>query len=88
MSRTIRRAIAAAASLQPDVVLMDVRLQGKIEGVEAARQIRATNEVPIVFISAHARALKLADFPGRHLSIVKPFAPRQIREALEAVLCT
>ncbi len=50
---------SAAAVVQPDVVLMDVRLQGSMDGAEAARQIRRTSEVPIVFLTANVSALNL-----------------------------
>lgn len=80
-------AIAAAASTRPDVVLMDVHLQGRMDGVEAARQIQQNLGLPIVFVTANATALKLADLPGRHSAIAKPFSPSQLQQALEAILC-
>jgi DNA-binding NarL/FixJ family response regulator len=36
-------AIQKALALRPDVVLMDIRLQGEMDGVEAAQQIQATS---------------------------------------------
>jgi CheY-like chemotaxis protein len=37
----------------PDIVLMDVNLEGGREGIEAARWLREVCEIPIVFITAH-----------------------------------
>jgi CheY-like chemotaxis protein len=79
-------AISAAASLSPDVVLMDIRLQGNMDGLEAATRIRETNDVPIIFVTANASALNLADFRGLHAVILKPFAPHQLRHALKSFL--
>ncbi len=36
-----------------DLVLMDIRLKGDMDGIEAARSIRATSDVPILFMSAY-----------------------------------
>ena len=81
-------AIAAAAATQPDLVLMDVQLQGSMDGLEAARQIWQTARVPIVFVSAHTHVLKAALFelPDHFGSITKPFSPSQLRETVESML--
>lgn len=47
-------------------VLMDVRLQGSMDGAEAARQIRWASEVPIVFLTANVSALNLGGLLGRN----------------------
>ncbi|MEO7735480.1 MAG: response regulator, partial [Kofleriaceae bacterium] len=44
-------AIALAAREQPDLVLMDIRLEGEMDGITAAEQIRAARAVPIVFLT-------------------------------------
>jgi DNA-binding NarL/FixJ family response regulator len=49
MATTGEESLAAAASLQPDLVLMDVNLPG-IDGVEATRQLRAAADAPVVFL--------------------------------------
>ncbi len=38
--------------LRPDVILMDVRLKGDVDGVEAAQEIKRLHDVPIIFITA------------------------------------
>lgn len=64
-------AVLAAAVVQPDVVLMDVRLQGSMDGgAEATRQIRWASEVPIVFLTANVNALNLGGLPGRNNALV------------------
>jgi CheY-like chemotaxis protein len=37
----------------PDLILMDITLDGNIDGIEAARQIREISDVPVIFLSAH-----------------------------------
>ncbi|MBV8818399.1 MAG: response regulator [Acidobacteriaceae bacterium] len=81
-------AIQIASTAQPDLVLMDVRLQGSMDGIEAARNIRKHSNVPILFVTAHAgaRALNLSELPGKFGSIAKPFSPAQLRETIESIL--
>jgi CheY-like chemotaxis protein len=83
-----REAIEAAAASNPDLVLMDVRLRGSMDGIEAARRIRQTSEVPIVFVTANISvlALDMVKFPGRYGSLAKPFSPGKLRETIEAIL--
>lgn len=45
--------IQAAAELKPDLILMDIRLSGGIDGIEAARRIHTAAATPIVFISGY-----------------------------------
>jgi CheY-like chemotaxis protein len=52
-SRT-SEAIGLAVKHQPDVVLMDIRLAGGSDGIEAARGIRRLQEVPIIFVTGNA----------------------------------
>jgi CheY-like chemotaxis protein len=50
------QAVARALALRPHVVLMDIQLQGEMDGIEAARHIQAEAPIPVVYISAHADA--------------------------------
>lgn len=49
-------ALQKVDELRPDLVLMEIRLKGQIDGIEAARQIRGNFEIPVVFISAYTDA--------------------------------
>lgn len=51
--RTADAAVSAAQLLQPDVILMDIRLVGSRDGIDAALEIRRLSNLPIVFITAH-----------------------------------
>src|SRR5687767_16030181 len=46
-------AIEQAEDLDVDLILMDIRLAGRMDGVEAARRIREQRSTPIIFITAH-----------------------------------
>jgi CheY-like chemotaxis protein len=81
-------AIQKALTLRPDVMLMDIRLQGPMDGVEAARQIRASVRVPVIFMTAYVdeettQRLK-AMSPWGYLH--KPFTIQLVQSRLEQVL--
>ena len=49
-------AVQKAAEERPDLVLMDIRLSGALDGVEAAAQIRQQSPIPVIYLAAHADA--------------------------------
>lgn len=51
-----RAAIAAAIDKKPDLILMDILLEGDIDGIETAVKIKESENIPIVFLTAHAGA--------------------------------
>ncbi|MGI8740498.1 MAG: response regulator [Gammaproteobacteria bacterium] len=46
-------AIEKAAQLRPDLVLMDINLEGAMDGTEAARYIYEQTRIPVIFLSAY-----------------------------------
>jgi CheY-like chemotaxis protein len=78
-------AIVEAQRLQPDLVLMDVRLRGSMDGIEAAQQIQAQFEIPVILMSAYTTVQSLQHIwrtvPTVYRS--KPFFEDQLREALD-----
>jgi CheY-like chemotaxis protein len=81
-------AIQKALALLPDVVLMDIRLQGAMDGVEAAQQIQACVRIPVVFMTAYVDEETTqrirATSPWGYLH--KPFTVQQVQSTLEQVL--
>ena len=80
-------AVQAAADEQPDVVLMDIRLAGPMDGIEAAERIAAQREVSIIFMTGYSdqetKSRALALHPAAYL--VKPVTPEHIVPVLEAL---
>ena len=70
----------------PDIVLMDIRLKGKIDGVESAAQLRQRFSAPVIFMTAFADEQRLAE--ASRLSPVgvleKPFVKDDLEKALRA----
>jgi len=83
-------AISKADQLRPELVLMDVRLHGEMDGIQAAEMIRDRFNVPVVYLTAYAdedtilRAKKTTPFGY----LVKPFNERELRATIEIALYT
>ena len=52
-------AVEAASQLHPDVVLMDIRLSGEMDGIEAAEEIRRRFHIPVIYLTGSADEAKL-----------------------------
>jgi AmiR/NasT family two-component response regulator len=78
-------AVRQAFALTPDAVLMDVQLRGGMDGTEAARQIRVTVGVPVIFLTSHSDALvvKRAKESEPYGFILKPFTERELMVQIE-----
>lgn len=85
---TGREAIRTAATCAPEVVLMDIRLQGDMDGVEAARRICEGVPVPIIFLTAFADVdtIQRAVRTEPYAYLVKPLDDRELRSAMEIAL--
>jgi CheY-like chemotaxis protein len=81
-------AIQKTTEVQPDVILMDINLDGAMDGVEAARRICDLFDVPIVYVTAYAdedtraRAALTRQFPF----LIKPFEERELQSAIETAI--
>ncbi len=81
------QAIAAAERECPDLVLMDVRLKGRMSGVEAAREIHRRFGIPVVFVTANDDdELEGDDLPSPGARIPKPFTDEQLERTLRQTL--
>lgn len=71
-----------------DLILMDIELQGMIDGIEAAEQIRTNFDVPIIYLTAYADAatLERAKATEPFGYIVKPFDEKDLHVAIEVAL--
>jgi PAS domain S-box-containing protein/putative nucleotidyltransferase with HDIG domain len=83
-----KTAVQKAQETHPDIVLMDVMLQGEITGVEAAEQIYTKFNIPVVYLTAYAdsttvqQAKKTEPFGY----IIKPFEERELQTTIEIAL--
>ncbi len=81
-------ALEKVAAYRPDLVLMDIRLKGQMDGIEAAEQIRVVFGTPVIYLTAYAdeATLERAKVTEPFGYIVKPFDERDLQVAIEIAL--
>lgn len=75
-------------SPHPDLILMDITLDGNLNGIETTREILKISEIPVIFLSAHAD-MKMLTSAGKDSSIsfiAKPFNSSDVIQTVEKML--
>jgi len=85
---TGERAVEAARLQDPDLILMDIMLEGKMDGIDASIEIHQTSDVPIIFISAFSdeSLVERAKQASPYGYIIKPFEKRNLATVLTLAL--
>jgi PAS domain S-box-containing protein len=80
--------VRLAEELRPELVLMDIRLEGPTDGIEAAQRIRDRSQLPVVFLTAYAdeETLRRAKVTEPFGYVLKPFEDRELRTVIEMAL--
>ncbi|ABS56921.1 response regulator receiver protein [Methanoregula boonei 6A8] len=81
-------AITLTGEQHPDVILMDIRLQGGMDGIEAAQKIKGQFGTPIIFLTAYSddetiRRVVMTESSGY---LVKPINTRELFAGIESAL--
>lgn len=81
-------AITKANELRPDLVLMDIRLRGEIDGIQAAEQIWDVLKIPIVYATGYSDRHTLSRTTGTAAFgyVLKPLEERELHVAIETAL--
>jgi signal transduction histidine kinase len=88
ISASGEEAIVKAEQDNPDLILMDIVLQGNVDGIEAAERIRTSMDIPIVYLTAYAdeKTLARAKLTGPFGYLLKPFGEKDLHTAIEIAL--
>ncbi len=88
LASTGETALQKAGALRPDLILMDIRLKGEMDGITAAEQIRAQFDLPLIFLTAYADTdtLQRAKVTEPYNYVLKPFEERELHIAIEMAL--
>lgn len=88
ISYTGEEAVEKAKSLRPDLILMDIMIPGKLDGIAAAKIVKDELGIPVVFLTAFAEdnIIKRAREAEPYGYILKPFQDLEIKAAIKIAL--
>lgn len=88
LASSAEESIVKATTLRPDLVLMDIRLQGEKDGIQAAEQIWNRLQIPVIYVTGHSDKSTLerakVTFPFGY--ILKPVRDKELYVAIETAL--
>lgn len=81
-------AVQLAGEHRPDLILMDIKLQGPMDGIEAARTIQGRYAIPVIYLTAFSdeETLERARPTLPLAYLIKPFVSSDLRVAVEMAL--
>lgn len=81
-------ALVAAEGFRPDLVLMDIKLKGEMDGISAANRIKADLGIPVLYLTAYTdkETLQRAKATQPFAYLVKPLGERELHVAVEIAL--
>ncbi|HSA87421.1 MAG TPA: response regulator, partial [Nitrospira sp.] len=82
------QAVRMVRQNRPDLILMDIRLAGPLDGIEVAESLKTSTDVPVVFLSAHSddQTIGRAGLTDPFGYILKPFEERDLKTQIEIAL--
>lgn len=85
---TGEKAVKLAKDLRPDLILMDIKLSGDIDGIDAADRIRTGFDIPVVYLSGYSEkdVLERAKKTEPYGYIGKPISLSELRSTIETAL--
>ncbi len=88
IAKSGEEAISILGSTRPDLILMDIRLAGEIDGIELAERIRHEYQIPVIFLTAYSddATLERAKITEPFGYIIKPFETRELINSIEIAL--
>ena len=88
ISYSAEEAMKQARRLRPDLVLMDIMIPGKMDGVVVAKWVKAELDIPVIFLTAFSedKIIERAKQAKPYGYIVKPFQDRELKASVEIAL--
>lgn len=82
------KSIEGINASQPDLILMDIKLKGGMDGIETAELIHKQYDIPIIFMTAHSEAntIERAKLTNPYAYLLKPVNSKELQIAVEVAL--
>jgi len=86
--RSGEEAVKKAGKLRPDLILMDIVLDGEMDGIDAAEQIRDYFNIPVVYLTAYADGviIERAKVTEPFGYMIKPFGEKDLHSTIEMAI--
>ncbi len=83
-----KEAVEKAKQEHPDIILMDIKLEGEMDGIESSELVQNSLDIPVIFLTAYADEEKLdrAKLTLPFGYVLKPFRDRDLRVTIEMAL--
>jgi DNA-binding response OmpR family regulator len=87
-AQSFEDAMSVFRQARPDLILMDISLAGKTDGIETAHALRDTRKIPIIFVSAASDEITVSRAMGEATDayLLKPFTSRRLNDAINSAL--
>jgi len=88
IAATAELALGLAAAERPDLVLMDIRIRGDVDGIATARVLQHRFRVPVIYVTAYAddATIERAKATNPFAYLLKPIKPAELKTAVEVTL--
>ncbi len=84
--RTGEELLDFAQKDDPEILIMDIFLDGEMDGIEAARRVLKENKIPVIFMTGETVPGKISEFIGGSFEFLKkPFSKIELKRALHKV---
>lgn len=82
------KVVNAVRDLNPDLVLMDIRLEGEMDGIQASEELKQFFDLPVVFLSSYSNVntLKRAKIAEPYGYLLKPYEDRELSVAIDLAI--
>lgn len=81
-------AIEKIKEVKPDLVLMDIHLAGKMDGVQTAEELHKISDIPVIYLTAYSdeKLLDRAKLTEPYGYLIKPYSERELKSVIEMAL--
>lgn len=80
--------LLAITNYSPDLVVLDINLQGKLDGIQLAEKIKEEYPLPIIFLTGYeeGQIKSFSEYSSPHAYLVKPFSGNDLNEAINSAV--
>ncbi|HVO75682.1 MAG TPA: PAS domain S-box protein [Ignavibacteriaceae bacterium] len=88
VATTGENALKLTVEENPDLILMDIKLDGSMDGIQTAKKIQTEHKIPVIYLSAYTdeKTLMRAKLTEPHGFLLKPFERKELRASIETAL--